>query len=320
MESPNNLSGIISFVRAAQQGSFTAAARQLDVTPAAVSKNVATLETSLGVRLMNRTTRSLSLTAEGAAFLSQAQMALDTLEQAVESLNTRQVDPKGLVRMSVPNVIGRKLIMPVLPDLLARYPALSIEIDFDDHIVDFVHEGYDLVVRGGNILDSSMISRTLGPLQLGLVASPNYLKQQGIPQYPSDLAKHKLITRRFLGSKLMPWKFHHSDGSVYLHEPRSTVITLSDPDALVQAALSGLGIAEVGVYLVWEHLQSGALKLVLHDSHDPGQFQLMLQYPHRAFMAPRVRATADFLLEALRQHEGLHLDSAKLKAYVATMS
>lgn len=319
MEPSGNFSGIISFVHAAQQGSFTAAARQLNVTPAAVSKNIAALEASLGVRLMNRTTRSLSLTVEGAEFFSQAQMALGTLEQAVESLTTRQANPKGLVRMSVPNVIGRKLIMPVLPDLLTRYPELSIEIDFDDHIVDFVHGGYDLVVRGGKLIDSSMISRILGPLQLCLVASPDYLKKYGIPQYPSDLAKHKLITRRFLGSKLMPWKFHHPDGGVYLHEPRSTIVTLSDPDALVQAALSGLGIAETGIYLVWEHLQSGKLKLVLYESHTPGQFQLMLQYPHRAFMASRVGATADFLLEALRQHKGLHVDREKMKAYVATM-
>lgn len=316
MESLNNLSGIISFVHSARLGSFTAAARLIDVTPAAVSKNVATLEASLGVRLMNRTTRSLSLTAEGSLFLSQAQLALASLEQAVESLTTAKENPVGLVRMSVPNVIGRRLIMPILPDLLARYSALSIEVDFDDRVVDFVQAGYDLVVRGGNIHDSSMISRSLGPLKLGLVAAPSYLKKYGIPRQPADLSKHKLITRRFLGSKLSPWKFQQPDGNLFLHEPHSSSITLSDPEALTQAALSGLGIAEVGIYLVWEHLQSGALQLLLHDSHDPGQFELMLQYPHRALLAPRVRATADFLLEAFRRHEGLNVKDEQLKMYV----
>ncbi|NCB56155.1 MAG: LysR family transcriptional regulator [Gammaproteobacteria bacterium] len=315
MESLSKLSGIISFVHAARLGSFTAAARLIDVTPAAVSKNVAALETSLGVRLMNRTTRSLSLTAEGTLFLSQAQLALESLEQAVESLTTAKSNPVGLVRMSVPNVIGRRLLMPVLPDLLALHPGLNVELDFDDRLVDFVQEGYDLVVRGGTIHDSSMISRSLGPLKLGLVATPEYLKKFGVPKQPGDLSKHKLISRRFLGSKLSPWTFHQPDGKVFLFEPRSTAITLSDPEAMIQAALSGLGIAEVGIYLAWEHLQSGALKLILHDSHDPGAFELMLQYPHRALLAPRVRATADFLLEVLRNHEGLRVNSEQLKRY-----
>jgi DNA-binding transcriptional LysR family regulator len=315
MESTSRLSGVIAFTQAARHGSFTAAARALGITPAAISKSVAALESSLGVRLMNRTTRSLSLTAEGAQFLAQANTALDTLDQAMENLTSSPANPSGLVRMSVPNVIGRRLIMPALPALLERHPALSVELDFDDRIVDFVQEGYDLVVRGGNTPDSSMISLPLGPLRLGLLASPGYLQKHGVPRHPLELSQHRLITRRFLGGRLSPWKFHQPDGEVYLHEPVGSALTLSDPDAMVQAALAGLGIAEAGIYLALPYLQSGELKLVLNDSHDPGPFQLMLQYPHRSFLAPRVRATADFLIDALRSNENLHADQEKLRKY-----
>lgn len=315
MESSSRISGAIAFVQAARHGSFTAAARALGVTPAAISKSVAALESGLGVRLMNRTTRSLSLTAEGAQFLAQAQTALDALDQAMENLTSSPANPGGLVRMSVPNVIGRRLIMPVLPALLERHPALSVEVDFDDRIVDFVQEGYDLVVRGGNVHDSSMVALPLGPLRLGLVASPAYLEKHGVPRHPLELSQHRLITRRFLGGRLSPWKFHQADGEVYLHEPMPAALTLSDPEALVQAALSGLGIAEVGVYLALPHLQRGELRLIMHDSHEPGPFQLMLQYPHRSFLAPRVRATADFLIEALRANKDLRTDHQALHRY-----
>ena len=317
MDSPARFTGVISFVYAARHGSFTAAARVLGVTPAAVSKNVATFEASLGVRLLNRTTRSISLTAEGEQFLPQAQQALETLEHAVDSVTTSKEHPKGLVRMSVPNVIGRKLIMPLLPELLARYPEVNVEVDFDDHVIDFVQQGYDLVVRGGNVRDSSMIARTLGDLKLGLVASTSYLEKFGPPKDYADLENHRLITRRFSDGKHSPWKFHLADGTTVLHEARHIAMTLSDPGALVTAALSGAGIAEVGIYLAWEHLQAGRLKLLLFDSHDPGPYKLMLQYPHRALLASRVRATADFLTEQLRHAEGLHVRQDQLQAFVA---
>lgn len=317
MESSARISGAIAFVQAARHGSFTAAARMLGVTPAAISKSVAALEAGLGVRLMNRTTRSLSLTAEGTQFLNQTQGALETLEQAMENLTSNPANPGGLVRMSVPNVIGRRLIMPVLPALLERHPALNVEMDFDDRIIDFVQEGYDLVVRGGHVQDSSMIALPLGPLRMGLVASPAYLERSGVPRHPGELAHHRLIARRFLAGRVSPWKFNQTDGEVFLHEPAPSALTLSDPEALVQAALAGVGIAEVGLYLALPHLQRGELRLLMLDSHDPGPFQLMLQYPHRAFLAPRVRATADFLIEAMRANEDLRIPAQALQQYSA---
>ncbi|WP_024873466.1 LysR family transcriptional regulator [Tolumonas lignilytica] len=307
MDTSSHITGIIAFVKSANTGSFTAAAKILNITPAAISKNVAALEQNLGVRLFNRTTRSLSLTAEGENFLANVAPALSSLDNAIESVNTQDTRPTGLVRMSVSNVIGRKLLMPIIPALLETHPELRVEIDFDDHIIDFVQEGYDLVIRAGNIHDSSMISRYLGELKRCLVASPAYLAQYGIPQHPTELNKHRLISRRFLGNRVLPWRFTFPEGSVYLHEPTGSILTLSDPGTLVNAALEGLGIAETAVYLAWSHLQKGDLKLVLFEQHDPGDFQMMVQYPHRSLIAPRVRACADFIQQALQKNEALNI-------------
>lgn len=297
-------------------GSFTAAAKILNITPAAVSKSIALLEKSLGVRLMNRTTRSLSLTAEGEQFLAQASQGLTLLDNAVDAISDTG-SPSGLVRISVSNVLGRTLIMPMVPALIAQYPNLRLEIDFDDHIIDFVQEGYDLVIRAGNMPDSSMISRTVGTLRRCLVASPEYLEQFGVPPHPLQLQNHVLITRRFLGSRIIPWRFIQSDGSVYTHEPDKAVLTLSDPSALLQAAIEHIGIAEVGVYLAWQHLQQGDLKLILFDQHDPGEFQIMIQYPHRSLISQRVKVVADSLQQILSANENLAVTKSQMLAYMA---
>ncbi len=317
MDTSSHISGIIAFVKSASTGSFTAAAKILNITPAAVSKSVAGLEQSLGIRLFNRTTRSLSLTTEGEKFLANVTPALSSLDDAIESVTTQDSQPTGLVRISVSNVIGRKLLMPVIPELLATYPELRVEIDFDDRIVDFVQEGYDLVIRAGKIHDSSMISRNLGQLKRCLVASPAYLARYGIPQHPAELNKHRLITRRFLSSRVLPWRFTLPDGSIYQHEPEGAILTLSDPSALTDAALKGLGIAETAVYLSWFHLKKGDLKLVLFDQHDPEDFQMMVQYPHRSLIAPRVKACADFIHSALKDTEELNIKLHRLNPYRA---
>ena len=318
MDSSQRTRGILSFVHAADAGSFAAAARVLGVSSAAVSKNVAGLEQALGVRLMNRTTRALSLTAEGSAFLHQARVALDALDTAIYEVAAQRVEPRGRVRISTSAAFGRQQLMPVLPGLLARHPALSVEIDFDDRIVDLVRDGYDLVIRGGNIADSSLVSRTVCSLNMVLVASPSYLQERGVPACPRDLDRHRLIARRFLGGQVSQWNFRSNDGSMTTFDPtHAAVLTLSAPEALAQAACDGLGVAQVGVHHAWAGLSSGALKVVLLGQHDAGSYELVVQYPHRALMAPRVRVTLEHLLEAFARDEALHVPLKALEACVA---
>lgn len=315
MDSAQRIRAILSFVRAADGGSFAAAARSLGISSAAVSKNVAGLERALGVRLMNRTTRTLTLTAEGAAFLHQARVALTALDAAVDSVAAGRVEPVGKVRISTSAGFGRDQLMPALPGLLARHPGLSFDVDFDDRRVDLVQEGYDLALRGGTITDSALVSRPVCRLNMALVAAPAYLERAGVPRTPADLGRHRLLARRFLGGRVSPWAFRTADGGTDAFEPEDAVLTVSAPEALVQAALAGIGIAQVGVHHAWDHLRAGTLQVVLADCHHPGSYEMTLQYPHRALLAPRVRATIDYLLDAFAADENLHVPLAALQPY-----
>jgi len=317
MDFSQHVRAIISFVQAADVGSFAGAGRALGISSAAVSKNIAGLEKALGVRLMNRTTRTLNLTEEGDAFLRQARIALEALDQAADAVISYRSTPSGRVRISTSVGFGREQLAPTLPGLLEKYPALAVEVDFDDRVIDLVHDGYDMVLRGGRIADSSLVSRPICQFNTVLVASPDYLDKYGIPRQPEDLSRHRLLTRRFLGGRVSPWNFMGKDGSMTTLNTESAVMTLYSPETLAQSAVAGAGIAEVGVHHAWSHLLSGSLKVLLLKSHHPGNFEMTLQYPHRALMAPRVRVTVEYLLEVFARREELHVPLSTLRQYEA---
>lgn len=315
MELSQRVRAILSFVQAANSGSFAGAARELGISSAAVSKNVAGLEQALGVRLMNRTTRTLSLTDEGAAFFKQARIALEALESAGDSLAEQRSEISGHVRISTSAAFGRDQLIPALPALQACYPGLLVEVDFDDRVVDLVRDGYDLAIRGGHIADSALVSRPVCRLNLLLVAAPDYLARMGSPRTPTDLLQHRLIARRFLGGRVSAWNFRSADGSISTLNLESSTLTLSAPEALAQAASLGLGITQVGVHHAWAYLKAGKLKPVLLDIHDPGSYEMVVQYPHRALIAPRVRVTIDHLLDAFKHDEALHVPLMDLQRF-----
>lgn len=315
MDLSQRVRAILSFVQSADSGSFAAAGRVLGISSAAVSKNVAGLEQALGVRLMNRTTRTLSLTDEGAVFLKEARVALNALDSAVDTIAAQRGETSGHVRISTSAGFGRDQLLPALPGLLARYPALSVEVDFDDRVIDLVKEGYDLAIRGGHIADSALVSRPICRMNLALVASPEYLGREGVPRSPQDLKQHKLIVRRFLGGAMSPWNFRAGDNSLTTLNIDNASVTLSAPESMAQAAALGLGIAQVGVHHAWRYLVSGKLKVVLLGQHDPGNYEMVMQFPHRALMAPRVRSTIDYLHAAFARDEALHVPFDSLKKY-----
>lgn len=317
MDVSQRVRAILSFSQTIEAGSFVGAARALGISTAAVSKNVNSLEQALGVRLINRTTRTLNLTAEGAAFLKQARVALDALDLAVDAVVTQRMEISGRVRISTSASFGRDHVLPALPGLRTRYPALSVEMDFDDRVVDLVGEGYDLAIRGGHIADSALVARPVCHLRMVLVASPDYLEREGIPDNPQALRQHKLIARRFLGGRISPWSFRSEDGTISTLDLSSAELTLSAPEALAQAACMGMGIAQVGVHHAWEYLIAGKLKIVLLGIHEPGEYEMVLQYPHRALVAPRVKATVEYFLGAFGQQQSLHVPLSELKAYAA---
>jgi DNA-binding transcriptional LysR family regulator len=315
MESSQRVRAILSFINAADAGSFVGAARALGISAAAVGKNIAGLERSLGVRLMNRTTRTLNLTEEGETFLRQTRVALEALDRAAEAVIAHRAAPTGRVRISTSVGFGREQLTPLLPGLLAKYPGLSLEVDYDDRLVDLVHDRYDIALRGGHIADSSLISRPVCRMNLVLVASTDYLAANGAPQTPEDLGRHRLLARRFLGGRVSPWSFRAGDGSLTTQNIDRAVLTLSSPEALTEAVLAGAGIAEVGVHHAWKHLIAGSMKALLVDSHHPGSFEMTLQYPHRALVAPRVRAAVDHLLDGFAKAEALHVPLGAIRRY-----
>lgn len=317
MDSTQRVRAMLSFVQAADHGSFRAAAQRLGISATAVGKNVAGLEAALGVRLMNRSTRSLQLTDEGRAFLENARLAIDALDNAIESVAARRLEPAGRVRISTGSAVGRRYLLPLLPELMDRYPGIIPDISFDDHRVDLVREGFDLALRGGVMEDSSLISRRICHLLTVLVAAPSYLARHGVPRKPSDLAHHRLIAVRFLNGTMSAWQFRTATAAMEELVPNNAALIVSDPEAAVAAAANGLGIAQVGIHHSFSDLREGRLKLVLAEHHESGGRELALQYPHRAMVAPRVRATVEFLLQKLSGNEALQAEPEGLIAYRA---
>jgi DNA-binding transcriptional LysR family regulator len=314
MDATQRVRAMLSFVQAADRGSFAAAARTLGITAAAVGKNVAGLEAALGVRLMNRSTRSLQLTREGEVFLQGAREAIDALDAAIDGVAAQRAQATGRVRIACSHGFGRHFLLPVLPGLVQAYPGLRPEVEFEDRRVDLVRDGFDLGLRGGDPHDSSLVSRTVCQLHLVLVAAPAYLAAHGQPKSVDDLSAHRLIAVRFLNGNALPWRFRNPGGAPREWLPESAVLVLSDPESTVDAALQGMGIAQCGLHHAWEHLQTGALQVVLPRHHDPGSRLVTLQYPHRALVAPRVRVTVDYLLAEFAKVEALTLTPAQLRS------
>jgi len=290
----DHIRGAIAFVAAARVGSFTRAARSLDLSPQAVAASIARLEESLGVRLFNRTTRSIALTEEGSVFLQHAQMGLATLDDAVQALRDRTGAPSGLVRVTTGAAFARRYLLRLLPEFSKRYPDVRLDLSFDDRKVDIVREGYDVAIRGGAIADSSLITRRVCALHTICVASPAYLRKHGVPKQPDDLAKHRIIALRFASGA-----------------------TLSDTEAVGDAAAAGIGVARVAAHFAWHYLASGKLKSVLGHCNDLGRREMVIHYPHREFVAPRIRAFVDFALDTLQHEVSLHVTPKDLQQYEA---
>lgn len=306
------LQGLLAFIEVADAGSLAAAARRLDVTPAAVSKNLLRLEQQLGVRLIQRSTRRLRLTTEGTGFLDKARAALRALDEAVAEVSQTATVPSGRVRISVGTSFGRHWVIPALPGLAVDYPQLQIEVDLDNRPVDLVAEGYDIGIRGGTIEGGSLVARRICPLALVLVASSNYLKRAGVPQTPDDLAQHRCVQLRFSDGSLSRWAFRLTGQRKRVQLEPKAAIVVSDAEALIELALADAGVAQVGLYDALPALRSGRLKLLLVENHDPGAREFVLHYPHRQYLAPRVRVVVDRLLEHCRAAPELHLQGADL--------
>lgn len=292
----HHLTALEAFVVVVDTGSFTAAAAELGVSKSHVSKLVSGLEDMLGVRLLHRTTRRLSLSDVGRAFYERCARALEEIADAEQAVTEASDSPRGTLRVSVPLSFGTRYIAPLVSEFVARYPHLRVEMDFSDRRVHLIDEGFDLVVRIGSLEDSSHIARRIAPTRGYLVASPGYLAARGVPQSPRDLKDHDCILYA-LSSSGPTWSFTTPDGgrtAVRVHGR----VTMNNGDGIVAAASAGLGIAQLPDFLVADALADGRVVALLRDHVDEDR-AIWAVYPHTRHLATRVRRFVDFLVERL---------------------
>lgn len=288
----DSLSGFTVFVQVAETRSFVAAGRLLGVSASAVGKRVARLEEKLGVRLFHRSTRSVTLTAEGTLFLERSRRILTEIEAAEQELSQASAMPRGRLRVSLPLVSS--LVLPVLGDFMAAYPEIELDLDFTDRMVDVIEEGFDAVVRTGSPADSRLTARRLGAFRSLLVASPDYLVQRGVPRTPSDLLGHACLHYRYPNSgKLEAWPLRRAPGEPEL--PLPTTMICNNIETRVCFALRGRGIACLPDFAIREPLADGRLLPVLPDHVErTGIFHIL--WPASRHPSPKVRVLVEFLV------------------------
>ncbi|WP_114861314.1 LysR family transcriptional regulator [Azospirillum brasilense] len=287
----DSLNGFVVFVQVAETRSFVAAGRLLGVSASAVGKSVARLEEKLGVRLFHRSTRSVTLTAEGALFLERSRRILAEIEAAELELSQAAAVPRGRLRVSLPLVSS--LVLPALGEFMRAYPEIELDLDFTDRMVDVIEEGFDAVVRTGEPADSRLSARRLGNFRLLLVASPDYLARRGTPRTPADLRRHDCLHYRFPSSgKLESWALRQAPGESDLQLPTSMIC--NNIETRVCFALQGLGIAYLPDFAIRDLLADGRLEPVLAD-HVGRTSVFHVLWPASKHPSPKVRALVDFL-------------------------
>lgn len=285
------------FARVAERGSFAQAADELDISRAASSAHVAALEKHLGVRLLNRTTRRVNLTAEGMDFLRRTKRILDEIQDAEETLRSARSKPEGRLRVDVPVAFGRYLLLPALPEFTRRYPAIELDIRLNDRIVDLVAERIDVALRVGPIRQTGLVVRRVTQINIVTCAAPTYLADRGEPLTPDDLRGHRLLAVSPADGGTPEWMFPPP------YTPRrlklSFAMQFNAIEGPVISAAAGLGIVHSPDIIVAEYISRGELQLILKDFDVPGP-QLSLVYPSAGHQSAKVRVFSDFAADLLR--------------------
>lgn len=288
---------IRTFREVASRGSFSMAARALDVSRANVSKYVAELESRLGVRLLNRSTRTVSLTDAGSLLLARSTPLMEMIALTQAELQQRARQPSGRLRLTAPHGLGQTELPALLGEFMTRYPEVSISLDLSNQVIDMIDEGIDIALRVGRISDANLIVRKLQRVEFAVCATPGYWARRGIPSHPDELADHDALTYS-LGSSA-EWRFEI--GGQLHGVPLRSRMEASDAAPLVGVALQGLGVVYLPRIMVQAHLASGALQAVL-DGYSPGDVWLYAAYAQRRHNSAALKALLAFL-EARWQKE-----------------
>ena len=285
------------FVRVVDLGGFSAAARALRMTPSAVSKLIARLETRLGARLVNRSTRKLQLTPEGSAFYDRAVRVLADLDEAERSA-AAGASPRGRLRVNTNVPFGTHYLIPLLPGFLERHPEVTVEVTLTDTVVDLLEDRADVAIRVGPLKSSQLVARKLGESRMMLVASPAYLTAHGTPQTPGDLARHNLLGFSF-ARQSNGWPFRDADGSASAVVPTGNAL-VSDGESMRLLVLTGLGVSRLSLFHIGPDVEAGRLVPVL-EAYNPGDTEsIHAVYVGGGHLPARVRAFLDYLVETVQ--------------------
>lgn len=286
---------MLAFTRVVELGGFTKAALSLNLPKTTVSAQVQALEARLRVKLLNRTTRRVSVTTDGAAYYERAVQLLQDLDETESLISQATASPKGRLRVDVPGSLGRRIIVPALNDFLSRYPEIELEMGCNDRPVDLIEEGVDCVIRGGELTDLSLVARRVGSLKFLTCASPAYLAEYGEPQTPADIERHKGV--HYFSSKsgkIFEFDFTKDEEKTLICARRR--VLLNDGDACVAAALAGAGIVQLPTYMVQDHIASGELAIVL-GTYLSEDLPIHALYPQNRHLSTKVRAFIDWIAE-----------------------
>jgi len=283
-----------AFVRTVERGGFSLAARELGLTPSAVSKLVTRLEDRLGVRLLNRTTRKLALTPEGEAYFHRSQRIIADIVEAENEVARFRAKPRGALRINVGTAFGTHQLSPALPAFLARYPEMQVELTITDRVVDLLDEGADLGIRLGSLVDSSLVARRICELERVICASPAYLKRHGTPRHPEELLRHNCLSVAY-APNLRRWPFMTAEGVRHIEAAGN--VSANNADTLLQLACLGVGIIRLSDAIVGAAIGDGRLVPLLEDVHHREPLPLHAVYPQGRHRSPRVAAMVDFLVE-----------------------
>jgi len=290
-----DLNAVRMLVQVAEARSFTLAAGQLGISQSGLSRAIGRLESALGVRLLHRNTRNVSLTPDGRQFVEHCAPLLSGLEDAERRLGDRPSTPSGVLKLTAPSMFGRKVLVPLAGQLMAGHPQLQFELVLNDRLVDLVEEGFDAALRTGPISDVRMVARPLRPLNWVTVASPAYLAQHGEPATVDALHDHACLAVRNLRSgRLVDWQFREAEGQLREFTPPARMV-FDSGDPLVDGALAGIGIVQVMDFAVADALADGRLQRVLQPFEGRSR-ALSLVYPPSRQASPKLQVLAEALL------------------------
>lgn len=287
----DKLTSMNVFVRVAKAGSFAGGARDLDMSRAMATKHIIHLEGSLGTRLFNRTTRSLSLTEVGASYLERCQQVLLDVEEMEAAVTHLQTEPRGALKISAPPVIGATHIAHAVSEFLKLHPDLNVEMILQSSPGDLIDDGIDLAIYLGALDDTSMFARKLASSSLIVCGSPEYLAKQGVPKVPEDLSRHSCLVNWAIPPK-NKWPFKAETGHQVINVSGRMQANVADPIRI--AAISGLGLVMLPVYIVGRDIEKGRLVQVLDNYLSP-PLEIHAVYPHRKYLSAKVRMFMDFL-------------------------